>query len=65
MTHRILYVVTEDWDLVSHWLPMARAAAGYDVHVAARFREQRADMEQGGFVCHELNWRRVNLSASR
>ncbi|GFO81710.1 MAG: glycosyl transferase family 1 [Methyloceanibacter sp.] len=64
MTHRILYVVTEDWYFVSHRLPMARAAAaaGYEVHVAARFRRQRADVEQEGYVCHDLNWRRGSLS---
>jgi hypothetical protein len=38
MAPRILYVVTEDWYLLSHRLPMARAAkaAGYEVHVATR-----------------------------
>src|ERR1700741_3037892 len=35
---KVLYLITEDWFFVSHFLPMARAAraAGFDVVVAAR-----------------------------
>jgi glycosyltransferase involved in cell wall biosynthesis len=37
---KLLYLVTEDWFFVSHFLPMARAAraAGYEVVVATRVR---------------------------
>ena len=35
---KLLYVVTEDWYFVLHWLRLARAAsdAGFDVGVAVR-----------------------------
>jgi glycosyltransferase involved in cell wall biosynthesis len=37
---KILYLITEDWFFVSHFLPMARAArdCGFDVAVATRVR---------------------------
>lgn len=37
---KILYLVTEDWFFVSHFLPMARAArdCGFDIAVATRVR---------------------------
>ena len=64
MAPRILYVVTEDWYFLSHRLPMARAAkaAGYEVHVAARFKDGRAGIEAEGFVAHPLSWSRGSLS---
>ena len=39
---KLLYLVTEDWFFVSHFLPMARTAkaAGFEVVVATRVREQ-------------------------
>jgi glycosyltransferase involved in cell wall biosynthesis len=66
MAPRILYVVTEDWYFLSHRLPMARAAkqAGYEVHVATRFKDGRAAVEAEGFVPHALNWSRGSLSPS-
>jgi glycosyltransferase involved in cell wall biosynthesis len=64
MAPRILYVVTEDWYFLSHRLPMARAAkaAGYQVHVATRFKDGKAAVEAEGFVPHELSWSRGSLS---
>jgi glycosyltransferase involved in cell wall biosynthesis len=66
MAPRILYVVTEDWYFLSHRLPMARAAkqAGYEVHVATRFKDGRAAVEAEGFVPHALDWSRGSLSPS-
>jgi glycosyltransferase involved in cell wall biosynthesis len=66
MAPRILYAVTEDWYFLSHRLPMARAAkqAGYEVHVATRFKDGRAAVEAEGFVPHALNWSRGSLSPS-
>jgi glycosyltransferase involved in cell wall biosynthesis len=66
MTPCILYVVTEDWYFLSHRLPMARAAkqAGYEVHVATRFKDGRAAVEAEGFVPHALDWSRGSLSPS-
>jgi glycosyltransferase involved in cell wall biosynthesis len=38
---KLLYLITEDWFFVSHFLPMARAAraAGFEVAVATRVRQ--------------------------
>src|ERR1700687_5408375 len=38
---KLLYLVTEDWFFVSHFLPMARTAkaAGFEVVVATRVRD--------------------------
>ena len=38
---KLLYLITEDWFFVSHFLPMARAAqaAGFEVVVATRVRQ--------------------------
>jgi len=57
---RLVYVVTEDWSFVTHFLPMARAArdAGFEVVVVTRVREHRAAIEEEGF-------RLVNLGADR
>ena len=47
---KLLYLVTEDWFFVSHFLPMARAAraAGFEVVVATRVRAhgERIEAEQ-------------------
>jgi len=57
---RLVYVVTEDWFFVSHFLPMARAArdAGFAVTVIARERAHRPVIEAEGF-------RLVGLEAER
>lgn len=64
MAPRILFVVTEDWYFLSHRLPMARAAraAGYEVHVAARIKDDRDRIEGEGFKAHPLAWSRGSLS---
>src|SRR5258708_36533526 len=38
---KLLYLITEDWFFVSHFLPMARTAqaAGFEVVVATRVRD--------------------------
>jgi glycosyltransferase involved in cell wall biosynthesis len=47
---KILYFVTEDWFVCSHWLPHIAAArdAGYEIHVAARVQNHRAAIEALG-----------------
>ena len=47
---KILYFITEDSFLVSHFLPMTRAAreAGFEVVVAARVRDRRRRIEEEG-----------------
>ncbi|MGV6871478.1 glycosyltransferase family 4 protein [Pseudochelatococcus sp. B33] len=46
----IVFLVTEDWFFVSHFLPMARAARelGFRVTVVARVRDHRAAIEAVG-----------------
>jgi glycosyltransferase involved in cell wall biosynthesis len=47
---KLLYLVTEDWFFVSHFLPMARTAraAGFEVVVATRVRDHAARIEAEG-----------------
>jgi glycosyltransferase involved in cell wall biosynthesis len=47
---KLLYFVTEDWFFVSHFLPMARTAkaAGFEVVVAARVRDQASRIAAEG-----------------
>ncbi|MCO5089681.1 glycosyltransferase [Bosea sp. (in: a-proteobacteria)] len=47
---KLLFVITEDWFFVSHFLPMARAARelGFDVAVIARERNHRRAIEATG-----------------
>src|SRR6185312_12094920 len=48
---KLLYLVTEDWFFVSHFLPMAREAraAGFDVVVATRARDHATRISAEGF----------------
>jgi DNA topoisomerase-3 len=48
---KLLYLITEDWFFVSHFLPMARAAraAGFEVVVATRVRQHGARIAAQGF----------------
>jgi glycosyltransferase involved in cell wall biosynthesis len=47
---KLLFLISEDWFFVSHFLPMARAAreAGFEVVVAARMRAHRQQLEAAG-----------------
>src|SRR5258708_37949771 len=47
----LLYLITEDWFFVSHFLPMAREARamGFEVVVATRVREQAPRIKAEGF----------------
>jgi glycosyltransferase involved in cell wall biosynthesis len=47
---KLLYLITEDWFFVSHFLPMARAAraAGFEVVVATRIRQHGARIAAEG-----------------
>ncbi|TMJ04761.1 MAG: glycosyltransferase family 4 protein [Alphaproteobacteria bacterium] len=60
---KLLYLVTEDWFFVSHFLPMARTAraAGYEVVVATRVREHAAHIEAEGFRVVPLEGERRSL----
>ena len=60
---KLLYLVTEDWFFVSHFLPMARTAraAGFDVVVATRVRNHAARIEAEGFRVVSLENERRSL----
>ena len=60
---KLLYLVTEDWFFVSHFLPMARAAraAGFEVVVAARLRDHAARIEAEGCRVVPLEGERRSL----
>jgi glycosyltransferase involved in cell wall biosynthesis len=47
---KLLYLITEDWFFVSHFLPMARTAqaAGFEVVVATRVRAHAAQIAAAG-----------------
>ncbi|MGQ0676412.1 MAG: glycosyltransferase, partial [Rhodospirillales bacterium] len=61
---KLIYLVTEDWYVRSHRLPMARAArdAGFEVAVATRVGAKdpggRAAIEAEGFRVVPLTWKR-------
>ena len=62
---KLLYLVTEDWFFVSHFLPMARTAiaAGFDVAVATRLREHGARIEAEGCRVVALENERSSLGS--
>jgi len=60
---KLLYLITEDWFFVSHFMPMARTAraAGFEVVVATRVREHRGRIEAEGFRVVPLENERRSL----
>ena len=60
---KILYLITEDWFFVSHFLPMARAAQeiGLDVVVAARVNGDNGQLAAEGIRVVALNVERSSL----
>ena len=60
---KLLFLVTEDWFFVSHFLPMARAAraAGFEVVVACRVRNHAARIEAEGCRVLPLEGERRSL----
>jgi glycosyltransferase involved in cell wall biosynthesis len=60
---KLLYVVTEDWFFVSHFLPMARAAkaAGFGVVVATRIRQHGDAIAREGLRVLPLQAERASL----
>jgi glycosyltransferase involved in cell wall biosynthesis len=63
---KLLYLVTEDWFLVSHFLPMARTAvtAGFEVVVVTRVRQHRARIEAEGCRVVPLENERSSLGSA-
>jgi glycosyltransferase involved in cell wall biosynthesis len=64
---KILYLVTEDWFFVSHFLPMAQAArdCGLQVAVATRVRADGERLEAEGFAVIAIESRRGSFSPLR
>ncbi len=64
---KILYLVTEDWFFVSHFLPMAQAArdCGLQVVVATRVRADGERLEAEGFSVIAVESRRGSFSPWR
>jgi Glycosyl transferases group 1/Glycosyl transferase 4-like len=60
---KILYLVTEDWFFVSHFLPIARAAAtaGLDVAVATRVADHATAIRKAGFRLIEIDSERGSM----
>src|SRR4029077_3473368 len=61
---KILYLVTEDWFFVSHFLPMAQAArdCGLQVAVATRVRADGERLKAEGFSVIAIESRRGSFS---
>lgn len=61
---KLVFVVTEDWFFVSHFLPMARAARelGLDVSVVTRVRAHREAIEATGAKVIHLEAERRSLN---
>jgi glycosyltransferase involved in cell wall biosynthesis len=61
---KLVFVITEDWFFVSHFLPMARAARelGLDVAVVTRVRDHRAAIEATGALVIPLEAERGSLN---
>jgi hypothetical protein len=64
---KILYLVTEDWFFVSHFLPMAQAArdCGLQVAVATRVRADGERLEAEGLSVIAIESRRRSFSPLR
>lgn len=64
---KLLYLATEDWFFLSHFLPMARAAreCGFDVVVATRTGAATAKLVAEGLEVVPLTTRRGNLGIVR
>jgi glycosyltransferase involved in cell wall biosynthesis len=62
---KLLYLVTEDWSVISHFLPMVRTAraAGFDVVVATRLRDHGARIEAEGCRVVALENERSSLGS--
>jgi glycosyltransferase involved in cell wall biosynthesis len=61
---KLVFVITEDWFFVSHFLPMARAARelGFEVRVVCRVRHHKAAIEATGARVIPLEAERRSLN---
>jgi glycosyltransferase involved in cell wall biosynthesis len=63
-SHRLLFLVTEDWYFLSYRLDLARSArnAGYQVVVATRVGGHGDQITSEGFRLEPLDWKRGSLN---
>jgi len=61
---RVLFVITEDWALISHRLHLVEAAinAGYEVALATRVNKNRKNLEDRGIKVFEWKFHRGSLN---
>ena len=64
---KILYLITEDWFFVSHFLPMAQAAreCGLEVAVATRVRAEDERLKAEGFAVIAIEGQRGSFNPFR
>jgi glycosyltransferase involved in cell wall biosynthesis len=64
---KILYLITEDWFFVSHFLPMAQAArdCGFEAVVATRVREDGEQLKAAGLAVISIESKRGSVSPMR
>lgn len=64
---KIVFLVTEDWALLSHRLPLAEACrdAGWQVVVAARSSNRRGELEAAGFQVEDIPFDRGGMNPLR
>ena len=63
-SHKVLFVVTEDWFFCSHFLDRAKflAMSGFRVGIATRFSTHRMDLEQLGFETFPVDFSRRGIN---
>ena len=64
---RVLFIITEDWALISHRLHLVDAAiaAGYEVGLATRINKHYHTLKRHGVKIFEWNLRRRSLNPIR
>ncbi|WP_135081530.1 glycosyltransferase family 4 protein [Terasakiella sp. SH-1] len=61
---KVLILVSKDWYFLSHRLPLALGLVkdGYKVHVACHINQAKTELENHGFILHDLNLGREQIS---
>ena len=61
---KVLFVISEDWALISHRLHLVQAAiaVGYEVGLAARFNKQKQTLKKHGIKTFNWNMNRGSLN---
>ena len=66
LDRNIMFLITEDWFFVSHFLELARhlRAERWNVHVACSVKAHRRTIEDAGISVHPVSYSRESLSPS-